>query len=183
MRGHSAGRAFRNRLLIGKAHVPREVDPGVLADFGDEGVDGGNAGRLGIDAGKMRLWQHLAHFQRRLAGIGQIVDDENAFAGFFQQFRGDAFQQDGIALVQVIVTGCDADCVDQANVEFTRDDGCRNQTAASDADDGLELLVQAGKTPCQRAGIAVKLIPGDWEGLSGRDMVGLPSHSIADGFG
>ena len=58
--GQSALGALGDRLLIGEAHVPGEIDPGVLGDFGDEGVDRRDSLRLGIDAGKMRLRHHGA---------------------------------------------------------------------------------------------------------------------------
>src|SRR6185312_2627723 len=54
----SAGVIVGNRLLVGEAHVPGEVDPGVLADLGDEGVDHRPALRLGVDGREMRLRHH-----------------------------------------------------------------------------------------------------------------------------
>src|ERR1700730_2833156 len=53
-----------DRRLITQAKVPREIDPGVLRNLGNEGIDEGPPQRLGID---------------RRAGIGQIVDNEKPF--------------------------------------------------------------------------------------------------------
>ena len=67
-----------DRLLIGEAEIPREIDPGVLRNLGHEGVDQRAALRLGVDGGEMRLRQHGAHEARGLAGVGQVVDDQDA---------------------------------------------------------------------------------------------------------
>jgi len=53
-----------DRCLKTQADVPREIDPGVPRNLGDEGIDEGPPQRLGID---------------RRAGIGQIVDNEKPF--------------------------------------------------------------------------------------------------------
>src|SRR5262245_65504474 len=68
--------------------VPGEIDPGVLADFGHEGVDQRPAGGLGVDGGEVRLGQHLAHVFGGPAGVDQIVDDEPAGG-----VRGDALEE------------------------------------------------------------------------------------------
>ncbi len=81
-----------DRLLIGEAHVPGKVDPCVLADLGDERIDQRPALRLGIDGREMRPGQHGPDHRGRLAGIGQINDDEHTFAAVFAQGRGHLLQ-------------------------------------------------------------------------------------------
>src|ERR1700736_6443840 len=41
-------RTLRDRRLEHEPHVPRKIDPGVLADLGDEGVDQRPPGRFGV---------------------------------------------------------------------------------------------------------------------------------------
>ena len=79
-------------LLVGEAHVPGKVDPGVLADLGDECVDQRPPLRFGVDGGEMRLRQHRPHQTGGLAGIGQVVDDQDAFAVIGRE-RGAHFLQ------------------------------------------------------------------------------------------
>src|SRR5262249_11223023 len=69
-----------DRRLEGKAGVPWEEYPGVLGYFGDEGIDQRAPHRLGVDRGKMRIWQQVAYHTRGLAGVDQVVDDEYALA-------------------------------------------------------------------------------------------------------
>ncbi len=59
--GAASVRAAGDRRHVGDVEVPREENPGVLADFGDEGVDHLAALGLGIDGGEMRARQHVAH--------------------------------------------------------------------------------------------------------------------------
>ena len=76
----SAAMAFRDRLLVGEAHIPGKIDPCVLGNFGDEGVDQRAALRLGVDGGEMRLGQHFPHDLGGVSGIDQVIHDQPAFA-------------------------------------------------------------------------------------------------------
>src|ERR1700722_21039563 len=66
-----------DRRLKGEAHIPREVDPRVLGDLGDEGVDQGAPQGFGVDGGEMCFGQHLAHQLGGGAGVDQVVDDQD----------------------------------------------------------------------------------------------------------
>src|SRR5579862_2425848 len=152
--------ALADRRREGGRGVPGKIDPGVLRDFGDEGVDQRPAHRLGIDRGEVRGGENIAHNARGFSGVDQVVDDEHALAlpAHRGDFRANALHHLDVALVLVIVIARDAHGLDDAHVEYARHDRGRHQAAAGDADDRLERprLVQA---PGQRAGVAVKLVP------------------------
>src|SRR5579863_6436376 len=73
-------RAVADRRLERQRGVPWEEYPGVLRDLGDEGIDQRPALRLGIDRGEMRLRHHVAHQPPGLAGVDEIVDDQEPLA-------------------------------------------------------------------------------------------------------
>src|SRR5579863_7982146 len=50
--------ALINRRLERQAHVPGEINPGVLRHFGDERVNHRPSLRLGVDGGEMGFGQH-----------------------------------------------------------------------------------------------------------------------------
>ncbi len=114
-------RAALDRRLERIAHVPGEIDPGVLRHLGDEGVDERPPLRLGVDGGEMRVRQHRAHDRSGAAGIDKIVDDQDALAlpasGFGHRVA-DRLQNRRVALVLVIVIGGDADGLDDADFKF-----------------------------------------------------------------
>ena len=56
------------------------MDPGVLADFGDKGIDERAPCRLGIDRRQMRLGQDLLHNLGGPSGVDQIIDNQGARA-------------------------------------------------------------------------------------------------------
>src|SRR3954454_25024560 len=119
----------RPRVL--RLGIPREQDPGVLADFGDERVDDRAAERLGVDGGEVGLGQQLADDAAGLAGIDQVVHDEPAGT-----VAADRLEDPGLALI-LLVVGADADRVDDADVELAGDDVGRDEAAAGDGDDSL----------------------------------------------
>src|SRR3954452_18931468 len=82
----------RPRVL--RLRIPREQDPGVLADLRDERVDDRAAEGLGVDGGKVGLGQHLADDAAGLAGVDQVVDDEPAGT-----VAADRLKDAGLALV------------------------------------------------------------------------------------
>src|SRR5262249_36051281 len=95
-----------DRRLERQSGVPREEDPGVLRDLGDEGVDHRPAHRLGIDGGEMRLRQNLAHHFCGLAGVDQVVDDQHALpaaAAEADDVVGDRLENAHLALLGVII--------------------------------------------------------------------------------
>ena len=106
----------------------------------------------------------LAHDARGLAGVDEVVDDQHALALAAHRATSapTPLSTVELALVRVVVIAGDADRLDQADVEFARDDRRRHQAAAGDADDRLERprLVQP---PGQRARVAVELVPGHRE--------------------
>src|ERR1700704_5547316 len=155
-----------DRRLEGKSRVPGEIDPGVLRHFGDIGVDHRPAHRLCIDGREMRLRQELAYDLGGLAGVDEIIDDQHALAptaADADDVARNVLEHLELALAGVIVAR-HADRLDQADVEFARDDRGRDQAAAGHADDRLERA-GAGEPPDQRPCVAVELVPGDGKGL------------------
>ena len=135
--------------------VPGEEDPGVLADLGDEGVDQRPPRRLGIDRGEMRLGQHLAHGARGVAGIDQIVDDEQA-----GRRRPRSAFSTVTAPCGAVVIARDAHRIDEADIELARDDRRRHQPAARHRDDAVPRP-ELEEPPGERPRMAVQLVPGD----------------------
>ncbi len=153
-------RPVADRRLERQAGVPGEEDPGVLRHLGDVAVDQRAAHRLGVDGREMRRRHQIAHHAGGLAGVDEIVDDQDALAGAaadLENVRRHCFQDLDRALVLVIVAG-DADRIDHTHAEFAGNHGGGDQAAAGDRHDGLE---RAGvvQPPGQRAGIAMELIP------------------------
>ena len=115
----------------------------------------------------MAIWAFVAHLLGSLAGVGEIVDDQNAgsvAAGFLDQAFRNVLDDDEIALVLVFVIGGDADRLDVADAQFAGDDGSRNQPASGDGDDCLpaaQCIAHARQPPGERLAIAVELVPGD----------------------
>ena len=132
--------------------VPREVDPSVLADLGHVGVYQGPAGRLGIDGGEMRLRQPFADDPRGGAGIDQVVDDQPPLAVARRRL------QDLDLTLDLVVVAHDAEGIDDADAQLTRDDGGGDQSAARDPDDAGPLGI-VDQAPGQRLGVAMQLLP------------------------
>src|SRR5215831_21220935 len=129
-----------NRRLERKPGIPGEIDPGVLRHFGDERVDHRPAHRLGIDRGEMGARQYPTHNFRGLAGIDQVVDDENARApatAARDHAGGDVFENLQISLAGVIVAR-HAYRLDHADAKLARHDRSRYEAATGDADHRLE---------------------------------------------
>src|SRR5207247_10073653 len=74
-------RSITDRRLERQRGVPRKEHPGVLRYFGNERIDQWPALRLGVDGGKMRVRHHVAHQPSGLAGIDEVVDDQEPVAG------------------------------------------------------------------------------------------------------
>src|SRR5689334_15354908 len=144
----------RPRVL--RLRVPREQDPGVLADLRDERVDDRAAEGLGVDGGEVGLGQHLADDAAGLAGVDQVVDDQPAGT-----VAADRLEDAGLALA-LLVVGADADRVDDADVELAGDDVGGDEAAAGDGHDALPGAL-LGEAPGQRLGVAVELVPGHRE--------------------
>jgi hypothetical protein len=73
-------RRFPDRRLERQAHIPRELDPSVLRDLGDERIDHRPAERFGVDGGEMGLGQHFPHDFSGRAGVDEVVDDQHSRA-------------------------------------------------------------------------------------------------------
>ncbi|MPL92623.1 hypothetical protein SDC9_38736 [bioreactor metagenome] len=146
--------------------IPREEDPGVLTDLGDEGVGLQPALGLGIDRGEMRLRVKGADEFHRFPRVDEIVDDQDALA-IAHQLGLRRLDDDGRVLGLVVVA-LDRDRVDDADVQLARDDRRGHQPAAGDADDGAPgatVRPLAIEPPGQRACVAVELVPADQKAL------------------
>ena len=115
----------------------------------------------------MRIRQHLAHQPSGLAGIDEVIDDQESLAGAAAEPGGvgrDAFQDLQIALLGVVVAG-NADGIDGAQAQFARNDRGGHQATAGNRDDGMKRadLIQP---PGQCAAIPVKLVPRHRKGLA-----------------
>ena len=62
------------------------MDPGVLRHFGNEGIDQRLALRLGVDGREMRVGHHRTHQPPGLAGVDEIVDDQQPLAAAAAEF-------------------------------------------------------------------------------------------------
>ncbi len=108
----------------------------------------------------MRVRHHVADQPTGLAGIDEVVDNQEPLAGAAAEFGGglgNALQNLKLALLVMIVAG-DADGIDHAHTEFARHDRGRHQATAGDGDDCVKRpdLVEP---PGQRPAIPVKLVP------------------------
>ena len=56
------------------------MDPGVLRHFRNVGIDQRTPLWLGVDGGEMGVRQQRAHQPAGLAGVDEIVDDQQALA-------------------------------------------------------------------------------------------------------
>ncbi|MCY1307596.1 hypothetical protein D9M70_575300 [compost metagenome] len=112
--------------------------------------------------------QHRAHFGSGLAGIGQVIDDQHAFAAVLDDLRCDTLQHLHLTLRVIVMIGGDADGFDHPDVEFAGNDGGRHQAAAGDTDHGAPFLAVVGKAPRKRARVTVELVPGDRKGFIGQ---------------
>src|SRR5262249_2391413 len=159
-----------DRRLECEARVPREIDPGVLRHLGDEGVDQWPAHGLCVDRGKMRLRQHVAHHARGFAGVAHAVVNNTVLLlrpQFLHLVRY-SLELRYLPLFLVVAIAQHGDRFDHPHVQLACDDRRGHKPAARDADDRLERagLMQA---PCERARVAMKLVPGN-----GKDLVRTP---------
>ncbi len=113
----------------------------------------------------MGVGQHIAHRASRGARVDKIVDDQQLLARRIggDQIGIDRLEHRDLALALVIV-GFDRDALDHPDIEFARNDCSGYQPATRDRNDRMEWAL-TGQTPGKRAGIAVKLIPGNRERL------------------
>src|SRR5262249_37664055 len=116
------------------------VDPRILRHFGDKCIDHRPPLRLGIDGGKMRLRHHLTHQRAGLAGVDEVVDDEESLAGTAADLRGllrNALEHLQILRPSVAIARA-ADSTEAANAKLARNDAGRPQPAAGNCDNGVE---------------------------------------------
>ncbi len=130
------------------------MNPRVLADLGDEGIDQRPSGGFRINRRKMGLGQELANDLCRVAGVHQVVDDQGRLA-----ITVDALEDGNFAL-RLVIVGRDTHGVDEAHLQFACDDRSGNEAAAGDGDDLLPRAL-LGESPGERFGVAVELFPGD----------------------
>ncbi len=161
------------------APCPREVDPGILADFSDERVDQRPARRLGVDRREMRFRQHVSDEGRRAPGVDQVIDDQRAVAVAVHRLDNRWFAL-GLMLV-----GGDADSVDQPEVKLAGDDCRGHEAAAGDGHDtGPGPFFR--QPPRQGLGVPVQLVPGNRKALligfghSGDAVRILKHHTVVD---
>ena len=102
----------------------------------------------------------------RRTGVTSAQQIDEAVIG--EQVRTDLLENLEVSLLGVVVIGSDADGLDQPYSEFARDDGSRHEPAARDAHDGAPVAVLAREPPCERARVAMELVPGNGEGLVGK---------------
>src|SRR6267154_3516895 len=81
-------RAVADRRLKRERGIPGKEDPGGLRHFGDESVDQRPPHRFGINRCEMRVRNHLAHQPPGLAGVDEIIDDQQSLASAAAEFRG-----------------------------------------------------------------------------------------------
>ena len=108
----------------------------------------------------MRIRHHVADEPSGLAGIDEVVDDQQPLAGAAAEFGGiggNALQYFQVALLGVIVAR-NADGIDDANAELARHDRRRHQAAAGDRDHGMKRP-DFVEPPGQRPAVPVKLVP------------------------
>ena len=79
-------------------------------------------------------------------------------------FRRDRLENLQAALRLVVVIGGDADRFDDPELEFARDDRSGHEAPAGDRDNPLERP-RTRQPPGERAGAAMKLIPGNRKGF------------------
>ena len=84
----------------------------------------------------MRVRHHRAHQSPGLAGVDEVVDDQEPLAGAAAELchLGPKRPSAPEVALLVVVVACDADGIDDANAEFARDDRRRHQPAAGDRD-------------------------------------------------
>lgn len=132
-----------DRGLKRVSKVPGKVDPGVLANFGDVGVNLGAAFGFCVDRCNVSAWEFLAHQLRCLAGVDQVIDDQDALGVHGSDTLVNVFEYVEVFQLFELAVRDDADGVDHPEAEFARDDRCRNKAAAGDADQGFK---RAGAT-------------------------------------
>src|SRR4029079_16405544 len=159
-------RAVADRRLERQRGIPGKVNPRVLRHFRNERVDQWLTLRLGVNSCEMGVGHHRTHPPPRLAGIDEVVDDQQPLATTAAQFchcRRNALKGLQVALPGMVVAG-NANGIDDANAKFARNDGRRHQPTTGDRNDGMKRphLVEP---PGQRPAIPVKLIPRDWKGF------------------
>jgi len=111
----------------------------------------------------MGLGQHLPHHLHGGAGVHEIVDHQNALAVPGLYLRRKALENAQGALTAAAVAG-DGDGLDHACAQFAGDDGGGHEAATGDADNGAKGAL-TGEPPRKRAGIPMKLIPGNGKRL------------------
>lgn len=183
-----SGAFGRPTLLQGRHElvfdIPGEVDPLVLVELLDAQIHHLPAHGLGVKRGEEGLGQELANHPGGIAGIHQIVDEQEALAVVghpLEDFHCLA-QGLGAGFAGRLVAG-GTDGVHQADFQFPGDQGGGNEAAPGDGDDALEgALVQ--QLVAQQAGIPMQFRPGNHDvvpvGAGGR-MVHDPIPRLKNG--
>ena len=152
-------------------HIPWEIDPGVLADLRDIGIDGGLALWFCINGGNMGLGQALADQAGGIACIDEVVDNQPALA----------LADDGGIYVSVF-----------AGIDAPDDEKINGRNAAGDLRD-IDVALDGGKIIGVALGIAsadsswgrlrgeleLSLRKSDLDGLT---LNGVPRTVIARSF-
>src|SRR5690606_8895795 len=108
-------------------------------------------------------------------GVHEVVHDQHLAAalGNLQHRLADLLEYLDHALVLVIVA-LHGHGLHGADVELTRNNGGRYETATGDRHNGVVSAI-AGEAPGQGAAVAVELVPGDGERL----LVGIGQTGIS----
>ncbi|MGY3408811.1 hypothetical protein ACVWZV_004924 [Bradyrhizobium sp. GM5.1] len=115
----------------------------------------------------MRVGEHRAHQLAGLAGVDEIVDDQEPLAGAAAKRHhvfGDALQHFEIALLVVVIAG-DADRIDHAHAKLARHDRRRHKPAAGDRDHRMKRT-NFIEPPGQCPAIPVELVPRHRKGAA-----------------
>ena len=149
----SPRRALGDGRLERIAHVPGEIDPGVLADLGDEGVDqrparpawrtSSRSGTSAPSRGRAARSCRCRRGRRSPAPPAPLPSARSTMS------RPTGFSTSMPPCSLVVVIGGDADRLDQPDAELAGDDRRRHEAAAGDADDRLPLAL-VRKPPGQR---------------------------------
>src|ERR1700694_5315245 len=99
-------RAVADRRLERQRGVPWKENPGVLRHFGNKSVDQRPSHRLRIHRCEMRVGDHLTHQPPGLAGVDEVVDDQESLAGAAAELGGvggNALEHLEVALLGVVI--------------------------------------------------------------------------------
>ena len=137
--------------------VPGEVDPGVLAHLGDEGVDHRLSVRLDVDGREVGVRVHVPERGDGLPGVREVVHDDRA-AVFAARAVGVLRRHEDLEVpLRHVVVRHRAHGVDEPNLELARDHARGHHPAPAHRDDarpGSELGRDARRAPWNLDGAA-----------------------------